>query len=124
MSLPDRFRPLPGRHNLVLSRSNNLVLAGAIVHDSLDSALSACKNDSVTHVWIIGGCEVYRAALSSIEVLHVTWIESEVEGDVKFPDFNLSEWSVVSEQECMSELDEFPTTYAVFKRSDASTIRV
>ncbi len=116
MSLPDRFRPLPGRSNFVLSRTPGFVLPGAEVHSSIESALSSCQQQSITHVWVIGGREVYASALDHLQVLHVTWVEAEVDGDVRFPEFALSEWEVVTEEPIMVEGDDHPTTYAVLER--------
>ncbi len=115
-SLPDRFRPLPGRSNLVLSRTPGFVLPGAEVHSSIESALSFCQQQFMTHAWVIGGREVYASALDHLQILHVTWVEAEVDGDVRFPEFALSEWDVVTEERTMAEGDDHPTTYAVLER--------
>lgn len=116
VSLPDRFRPLPGRSNYVLSRTSDLVLPGAEVHDSIESALSSCQQKSITHAWVIGGCEAYRDALEHMRVLHVTWVEADVEGDVRFPEFDHSEWRTVEEVRQMAEGDDHYTTYVVLER--------
>ncbi len=115
-SLPNQFRPLPGRLNYVLSRTPALALPGAEVHENLESALSSCHLQSVTHAWIIGGREVYSAALELIQILHITWVEADVEGDVRFPEYGLAEWRVVNEVKHMSEKDEHPTTYVMLER--------
>jgi dihydrofolate reductase len=75
-SLPARFRPLPGRRNLVISRSAP-ALPGAEVFDSLDAALAACTEPEVC---VIGGGEVYALALPRADRLALT------EVDLAFPD--------------------------------------
>jgi dihydrofolate reductase len=78
-SLPSRFRPLPGRRNLVLTRDRSWTAKGAeVVHD-LESAL--------THqpLWVIGGADVYRAALPHADVLELTEIREHIDGDVFAP---------------------------------------
>lgn len=85
-SLPARFRPLPGRRNLVLSRDPGCTAEGAeVVHD-LASALA-----SPGDVWVIGGSAVYRAALAHADVLVVTEVDLVVEGDTRAPEVG-PEW--------------------------------
>ncbi|MGI4895119.1 MAG: dihydrofolate reductase, partial [Janthinobacterium lividum] len=80
-SLPPRFRPLPGRRNLVLSRDPGYVAEGAeVVHD-LASALASAADGGV-----IGGHEVYRGALGHADRLVVTEVDLEVAGDVRAPE--------------------------------------
>ena len=122
MSLPSRFRPLPGRSNLVLSRTPGFVLPEAEVHSSIESALSSCQQQSITHAWVIGGREVYASALDYLQILHVTWVEAEVDGDVRFPEFAPSEWEIVEEESIMVQGDDYPTTYVLFKRRGESPV--
>lgn len=75
-SLPARFRPLPGRRNLVISRSTG-TLTGAEVFASLDAALGACTEPEVC---VIGGSEIYALALPRAHQLALT------EVDASFPD--------------------------------------
>lgn len=84
-SLPERFRPLPGRTNIVLTRTPGLTLEGAVVVGSLDEALSAAADVSSARVWVMGGGEVYRQALAVADLLVVTEIDVNVEGDTHAP---------------------------------------
>ncbi len=91
LSLPERFRPLPGRRNVVLSRDPHLVLDGAEVTASLDAALalapapSGQDPDPAAVVWVIGGAQVYAAAIELADRLAVTEIDLDVDGDVRAP---------------------------------------
>jgi dihydrofolate reductase len=88
-SLPDRFRPLPGRRNIVVSRQSDLVLAGADVAGSVeDAVVRAGPGES----WVIGGAEIYAAALPLATVAVVTKIDVDVVGDAHAPD--LTGWMV------------------------------
>jgi dihydrofolate reductase len=83
-SLPARFRPLPGRRNLVVSRQAGLELPGAEVVHSLDEALSRCAGGPPVHV--IGGAQLYALALPLAQTLLLTEIDSTFEGaDTFFP---------------------------------------
>lgn len=82
-SLPERFRPLPGRRNVVLSRQDGLLAPGAEVRASLEDALASV--DQEERVWVIGGGQVYDAALPLADKLVVTEIDAEVDGDTRAP---------------------------------------
>ncbi|HKG49799.1 MAG TPA: dihydrofolate reductase [Actinomycetales bacterium] len=80
-SLPDRFRPLPGRRNVVLSRQPDYVAKGADVHASLESALRDVRG----LVWVIGGAQVYAQAQPLADRLVVTEVALRVDGDAFAP---------------------------------------
>ena len=78
-SLPPRFRPLPGRRNLVLSRTPQ---EGVETFADLPQALAAATED----VWVIGGAAVYEAALPLADRIEITEIREEFDGDTFAPD--------------------------------------
>jgi dihydrofolate reductase len=92
-SLPDAFRPLPDRRNLVLSSDRGYRPAGAEVFDSLEEALGACDGDC----FVIGGEVTYRDALPLCERLYATEIDVELEGDAFFPALEDGEWRLVED---------------------------
>jgi dihydrofolate reductase len=79
-SLPPRFRPLPGRRNVVLTRDAAWSGDGAEAAHSLPAALQGAGD-----VWVIGGADVYAAALPHADVLEVTELQDEFAGDVRAP---------------------------------------
>jgi dihydrofolate reductase len=80
-SLPPRMRPLPGRRNIVLTRHTHAGFDGAEVAHTLDEALAMSETD----VWIIGGAQVYAAAIPLAERLVVTELSTPVDGDAYAP---------------------------------------
>jgi dihydrofolate reductase len=84
-SLPGRFRPLPGRRNLVVTRNAAWQAAGAEAMPSLAAALAATAG--AERVFVIGGAELYAAALPLADTLLLTEIDAHVDGDAHFPDF-------------------------------------
>jgi dihydrofolate reductase len=82
-SLPDRFRPLPGRRNLVVSRNPSLAAPGAEVAGSLMQALDAVHD--AARVFVMGGAQLYAAALPLAQWLVLTEIDADLEGDAFFP---------------------------------------
>jgi len=85
-SLPPRFRPLPGRLNIVLTRQADWQAEGARRADSVAQAMALCPPDSTA--WIIGGAEVYAQALPLASAAEVTEIEAAYEGDAFAPQFD------------------------------------
>ncbi len=86
-------RPLPGRTNIVVSRQHGYAAQGAQVADSLRTAYAYCA--SADEVFVIGGADLYRAALPEADVLELTEIQREFSGDVRFPEFDRSLWREV-----------------------------
>jgi dihydrofolate reductase len=79
-SLPARFRPLPGRRNVVLTRDRGWTAEGAEVRHQLAEALAGPDA-----VWVIGGAELYRAALPHADLAEITEIRESFPGDVHAP---------------------------------------
>jgi dihydrofolate reductase len=97
-SLPERFRPLPDRRNLVLSSNPDFDAPGAEVFGDLASALAAAEGDC----FVIGGAVTYEEALPLAKRLYATEIEAEIEGDVYFPEIG-GGWQLVEQSETLSE---------------------
>ncbi|MEE4022808.1 dihydrofolate reductase [Gordonia sp. PKS22-38] len=88
-SLPDRFRPLPGRRNVVVTRSTTMQLEGADVVDSLDAGLELIDGPAT----IIGGGQIYETAMGHATHLRVTEIDVLVEGaDTFAPEIDPYVW--------------------------------
>ena len=83
-------RPLPGRRNLVITRNRDYSAPGCEVVHSLDAAIAACRG--AQEIFIIGGAELFRESLPRAHCLEFTEIRAEIEGDVTFPEFSISEW--------------------------------
>lgn len=85
-SLPLRFRPLPARLNIVVTRQAGWQAAGAQVAHSLEAALAAAAG--VPRVFVIGGAGVFAAALGLADELLLTEIDADFAGDSHFPEWN------------------------------------
>lgn len=96
-SIPSKFRPLPGRRNLVLSRQAGLQLPGAEVFADLSSALAACKAGE--QIFVMGGAEIYALALPLATALELTLFELQRPADAFFP-----AWDPARFRECSREL--------------------
>ena len=87
-------RALPGRRNLVLTRSGRVPFAGMEAVSSLDEALAQAGGDTLM---VIGGGEVFALTLPLARAMHLTFVDTQVQGaDAWFPRFDESQWRVVS----------------------------
>lgn len=91
-ALPERFRPLPDRENVVLSRRPGLALPGARVVTSVGEVLDLAAG---REAWVIGGGQVYRAFEPAADRLVVTEIDLDVDGDTWAPVVDPSRWAEV-----------------------------
>jgi dihydrofolate reductase len=82
-SIPPRFRPLPGRTNVVVTRQADWRDTGAVVAPSLDEALRACGD--AAEAWVIGGAGLFAEAMPRADVIELTEIHADFEGDVFAP---------------------------------------
>lgn len=82
-SLPPRFRPLPGRSNIVVSRQPDWSQPGATLAASLTQALELCK--TAAQAWVIGGAQIYAEALPFADRIEVTELAQDFEGDAFAP---------------------------------------
>ena len=95
-SLPVKFRPLPGRANVVVTRQSDWQGTGALRADSLERAMELCAE--AEHVWVIGGAQLYALALPLAATAVVTEIDTEVAGDAYAPNFG-PEWQETAREE-------------------------
>lgn len=98
-SLPPKFRPLPGRLNIVLTRHPDWQADGALRAGSLDEARGLCPTDA--RVWVTGGAEVYALALPLASTAVVTEIEATFEGDAFAPALG-PDWSETARERHVS----------------------
>jgi dihydrofolate reductase len=89
-------RALPGRQNIVLTRDPRFRAAGATVVHSLAEARTAAAG--AERLMVIGGAELYRAVLADADVLHLTEVDADIEGDAHFPPWRREEWQEVSRE--------------------------
>ncbi|WP_018467535.1 dihydrofolate reductase [Calidithermus timidus] len=109
-------KPLPGRTNIVVTRTPGYSAPGCTVVGSLEAALKAA--DGAPHqppehreTFVIGGAELYAQALPLARRIHLTLVHAELEGDAFFPEFDLGEWRELS-RECHEADGQHPYAYS------------
>jgi dihydrofolate reductase len=95
-SIPERFRPLPNRENVVLTRNVDFTAEGCLVFHSLETCLEHYKNETERTVFIIGGGEIYRQALAldCVDELFITHVDKSYGADTFFTEFEANNWYI------------------------------
>ncbi len=88
-SLPARFKPLPRRLNIVVTRDAAFRAEGTVIVHSLPAAVAAAGNDAA---FVIGGAEIYALALPLASHIEFTEVDVDCEGDAFFPAFDRAAW--------------------------------
>lgn len=108
-------RPLPGRQNVVVCNDPGYEAPGATVATSLQDAIDKAGSDP----FFIGGSWIYREALEKdlVDVMYLTEVDAEIEGDTLFPEFDQTEWELVhSERHKKDEDNEYPFIVQTYER--------
>jgi dihydrofolate reductase len=112
-------RALPGRRTIVISRQPGYEVdaGGVVVAASLDDALRIADAAGDDDVFIVGGAELYREALSRVDRLYVTRVRADVDGDTSFPMYDPGEWRLVaSEDHGADNRNDFPFSFEDYER--------
>ncbi len=83
-------RLLPGRTTVIVTRQHDYTIAGAKIAHTLDEAVTLCAGDS--EIFVIGGGELYRAALPKADRIYLTVVDAEPAGDTRMPEFDPAQW--------------------------------
>lgn len=114
-------KPLPGRPNIVITRDAAFSVPGVEATGSLGEAIelasSLARQGEIDEICVIGGGEIYRQAIDVADVLHVTHVEAEIDGDTSFPAIDPAIWVAESEFDVPAgERDTFPTRFVTYLR--------
>jgi dihydrofolate reductase len=112
-SLPPRFRPLPGRDNVVVTRQAGWSAPGARAAAGLDAALALCADAPET--WVIGGAQIYAQAAAIARRAVVTEIGRDFEGDAHAPVLDPALWHETSREPHVSA-DGVPFDFVTYER--------
>jgi dihydrofolate reductase len=106
-------KPLPNRTNIVVSRQAGLTIPGCEVFPDLSSALARCHELSPERCFVIGGAQIFKEALPLADEIYMTWVETNVEGDVRMEMPDLSQYRITFEERVEAPL---PHTYIDYVR--------
>jgi dihydrofolate reductase len=115
-SIPEKYRPLPQRENVVLSRNASFDAGDCKVFTSLDACLTAFQNETERKLFVIGGGQIYKEALAHVDLneMFISVIDHAFDPDTFFPEFDESNWN---KEELMrySADDKNPHNFTVYR---------
>ena len=113
-------RPLPNRHNIVISRQIESIdnkISNVSWVKSIDEAISLAQKQQPDEVFIIGGGNIYQQVLPLIERLYLTHIDAELQGDTYFPDYLPEQWQVIYQEDHQAdEINSYPYQFKILQR--------
>ncbi len=116
-SLPEKFRPLPNRTNIVITRQKDFKANDCVIVHSLKDALAIARKDNEPEVFVIGGAEIYKLGFPISHRLYLTEIDAVIEGDTHFPEFDKEDWTETSRvHHSPDERHKFPFDFVVYER--------
>ena len=117
-SIPEKFRPLPDRTNIVITRQLDYNAQGAIVVSSVDEAIEYVETHFANQeVFIIGGAEIYKQTLHLCQKVYLTRIHQSFDGDTFFPELQLNDWKLTEEHlHPADDKNPYPFTFQTWER--------
>ena len=105
-SIPLKYRPLPGRPNVVVTRRKDLQIEEADVVSSIEEGIELARKNGEEEVFVIGGGQIYELALEKglIDKMYISYVEASFDADTFFPEFNAADWKLESEEHYASDV--------------------
>ncbi len=110
-------RPLPKRTNIIVTRNPFFIASNCLVTNSVEEALQIAKDNGETEVFIIGGAQIYERSKNLWDRLYLTEVDVDVEGDVHFPELDMNNWKLISEEAHQADdKNEHDYNFKIFER--------
>ncbi|HRP62404.1 MAG TPA: dihydrofolate reductase [Phycisphaerales bacterium] len=112
--------PLPGRTNIIITRDRNYEAPGAQVSHSFAEAVTLAQRCAPpdAEVFVLGGADIFRLALPVAHKLYLTLVHATIEGDVHFPEFDLTAWRLIDETQHAADANHaYPFSIQTYERS-------
>ena len=117
-SIPHKFRPLPNRTNIVVTRQSDYKAEGSIVVNSVEEALKVAKSNEENEAFIIGGGQIYKLALEKnlVDRIYLTRIHCSFDGDTFFPEL-VEDWTEIKREDCFrDERNKYDYSFIVLEK--------
>lgn len=117
-SIPEKFRPLPNRVNIVVTRQPALTLPHCTVVHSLEEAVAIAREAGEQELFIIGGAAIYQLGIPLANRLYLTEIDATLSGDTYFPAFDKNNWKEASRQHhSADERHAYAFDFVIYERN-------
>ena len=118
-SIPPKFRPLPGRVNIVVTRDISKVFEGCKIVSSVEEGIKFAQDSEAEDLMIIGGGEIYKSTFKKAHTIYLTKVDASFpNADVFFPEIKKEDWKIVSnEKHIADEKHKFDFEFVVLERN-------
>jgi dihydrofolate reductase len=118
-SIPAKFRPLPGRTNIIITRQKDFKAEGAVIVKSLDEGIELAKKAGETELMVIGGGEIYKQVFPKTDKVYLTKVHATfIDADAFAPNISDNHWKVVStESHWADEKHPYHFEFVVLERN-------
>ncbi len=111
-------KDLPGRINIVVTKNGDWKRENVLAVKKIDEAIEKAKGTDCKEVFIIGGGEIFKQTLEIANRLYITRVHTNIEGDVFYPEFDKTEWKLISEEPQKADgKHKFDYTFQVWEKS-------
>lgn len=118
-SLPNSYKPLPNRTNIIITRQYNFKASGCMVVHSIEAGVEIARSNDEKELFIIGGAQIYEQALPLAHRLYLTEIKAEISGDTYFPEIDKDQWEEASRvAHAADEKHQFAFDFVIYKRKE------
>jgi len=110
-------KPLPKRTNVIVTRDPYFMSSNCLVARSIPEAIHLAHQNGETEAFIIGGGQIYNQSVDLWDKLYLTEVDIVVEGDIYFPEIDMTQWELVSEERhTKDDKNDFDYNFKVLKR--------
>lgn len=110
------YKPLPNRTNIIITNNKNFTAKDCVIAHSLADALAYAQADE--NSFILGGANIYQQALAYVDVLDLTFVHHNFDGDVYFPEIDTKIWKETSRQDFKADdKNKFDYSFVKFERA-------
>jgi dihydrofolate reductase len=121
-SIPEKYRPLPGRTNIIISRNTDYNAPDCILVNSINAAIDEAKKLNNNEAFIIGGGEIYRQSIPIADKLFLTRIHGDFDGDTYFDIPKHNNWALISSRtHTKDDKNAWDHTYEIYEKKTNTT---
>jgi len=116
-SLPEKFRPLPNRTSIVVTRQPLYQAPGCTIVHQLEEGIGIAQQHGEGELFIIGGSEIYNLGMPLADKLYLTEIDADIEGDTFFPAYRKELWHEISRRHhAIDDRHQFAFDFVIYKK--------
>jgi dihydrofolate reductase len=112
-------KDLPGRINIVVTKKTDWHPENVFIVHNIDEAIEKAKECEAKEIFIIGGGEIFKQTIGTVDRIYLTRVHTKLEGDTSYPEIDTSKWKLVKEESFPAdEKNNYPYTFEIWEKID------